>query len=322
MHLQSMLGGVMENQGPERSPILATFGRRRVKPCVCVVDRKQHIRTFLCDALEELGFIACECAQLSELEGAVNAQLPDLIVLGLSGDGEEAAEILKTLAAKEFGGKVLLLGRRASPMLAAVQEFAEKLGLAMLPILPTPFGSGNLRDSVAMLLPMEEPPLPPVDVAEAMSAGWLELWYQPKVDTRTVAVSGAEALIRMRHPTWGVVTPAYFIPDDGDPQFRALSEFVIDQVIHDWHDFVAQRGPIEIAINLPIAFFQDPESVRGLCRKMPDHPAFEGLMIEINGIEVIRNLALAKAVARQLRFHNIGISIDDLGAEWPSLMGC
>lgn len=30
---------------------------------------------------------------------------------------------------------------------------------------------------------------------------------------------------------------------------------------------------------------------------------------------------MAKAVARQLRFHNISISIDDLGAEWPSLMG-
>ena len=311
----------MENQRPEQSPIFATFGRRRVRPCVCVVDRKQHIRTFLCDALEELGFITCECAQLGELDGALNTQLPDLIVLGLSPGGEEAVEVLKTLAVKEFGGKILLLGPRASPMLAAVQEFGEKLGLAMLPILGTPFGSGNLRDSVATLLPMEAPPSPPVDVAEAMSAGWLELWYQPKVDTRTVAVSGAEALIGMRHPTWGIVTPAYFIPDDGDPQFRALSEFIIDQAIHDWHDFVAQRGPIEIAINLPIAFLQDPESVRNLCRKMPDHPAFEGLMIEINGIEVIRNLALAQAVARQLRFHNVGISIDDLGAEWPSLMG-
>jgi EAL domain-containing protein (putative c-di-GMP-specific phosphodiesterase class I) len=85
--------------------------------------------------------------------------------------------------------------------------------------------------------------LSPVDVVEAMSAGWLELWYQPKVDTHTVAVSGAEALIRMRHPTWGIVTPAYFIPDDGDPQFRALSEFVIDQAIHDWH----QAEPTKLA---------------------------------------------------------------------------
>jgi hypothetical protein len=40
---------------------LSCVRRRRVRPCVCVIDRKQHIRTFLCDALEELGFITREC---------------------------------------------------------------------------------------------------------------------------------------------------------------------------------------------------------------------------------------------------------------------
>jgi EAL domain-containing protein (putative c-di-GMP-specific phosphodiesterase class I) len=124
----------------------------------------------------------------------------------------------------------------------------------------------------------------------------------------------------MRHPSWGIVTPAYFIPDEGDQQFRAFSEFVIDRVIQDWHDFVTQRGPIEIAINIPMAFFQQPEAISDLCGRLPSHPAFEGMLIEINGVEIIRSLPLAKSVARQLRFHNIGISIDDLGTEWPALM--
>jgi hypothetical protein len=61
--------------------------------------------------------------------------------------------------------------------------------------------------------------------------------------------------------------------------------------------------------------------VASLCRQMPDHPAFEGLIIEIDAADVVRNLDLAKAVARQLRFSNIAISIDDLGSEWPSLVG-
>jgi EAL domain-containing protein (putative c-di-GMP-specific phosphodiesterase class I) len=297
------------------------FGRRRVRPCACVIDGKQHIRTFICDALEELGFITRECVQLSELDAALNAHCPDLIVLGVSAGGQECGAMLKILAAKEFGGNILLLGARASPMLASVHELGEKLNLAMLPVLPTPFGNTNLRDSVATLLPVEPPPLPSIDVGEAISGGWLELWYQPKIDTRTLAVAGAEALIRMRHPTWGIVTPSYFIPDDRDPQFGALSQFVIDQSIRDWRDFVAYCGPIDIAINLPMVFFQRPDAIRELAEKMPGHPAFEGLIIEINAVEIIRSLPLAKTVARQLRFHNIGISIDDLGMEWPSLTG-
>jgi EAL domain-containing protein (putative c-di-GMP-specific phosphodiesterase class I) len=297
------------------------FGRRKVRPCACVIDRKQHIRTFLCDALEELGFITCECGQLDELNTALNAHCPDLIVLGVSAGGQECGAILKALAAKQFAGNLLLLGARVSPMLEAVYQLGEKLGLAMLPVLPTPFGSANLRDSVATLLPVEPLPLPSIDLGEAISGGWLELWYQPKIDAHTLAVTGAEALIRMRHPTWGIVTPGYFIPDDRDPQFGALSQFVIGQSVRDWHDFVAYCGPIEIAINLPMVFFQRPDAIRELAEKLPSHPTFEGLIVEINAFEIIRSLPLAKTVARQLRFHNIGISIDDMGMEWPSLTG-
>jgi DNA-binding NtrC family response regulator len=125
-----------------------------------VVDRKQHIRTFLCDVLEELGFLTRECAQLGEINTALNAQHVDLIVLGLSSGGAECGKMLQTLADRKFGGKVILLGYRASLMLGAVQEFGEKLGLAMLPVLPTPFGSEHLRGSVATLLPIEPPPVP------------------------------------------------------------------------------------------------------------------------------------------------------------------
>jgi EAL domain-containing protein (putative c-di-GMP-specific phosphodiesterase class I)/CheY-like chemotaxis protein len=308
----------MENQLKEATKVVQ-FGQRKVRPRVLVADAKQHIRAFLMEALEELGFVTNECAQVSELSSVLDTQFPDLVVFGLSAGEIETCEMLNLLAIKEFRGKVLLLGPRVSPMVAAVHKLGAEHGLAMLPLLATPFSADTLRDSVATLLPNQAPPDPAIDVAEALSAGWLELWYQPKIDIGTISLSGAEALIRIRHPTWGIVPPAYFIPDDSDPHFRALSEFVIRRAIRDWRYFVAQHGHIEIAINLPISFLQDPEMVRNLCLQMPDHPAFGGLIIEINGTEALRHLELVKDVARQLQFHKIAFSIDDLGAEWPLL---
>lgn len=41
--------------------------------------------------------------------------------------------------------------------------------------------------------------------------------------------------------------------------------------------------------------------------------------MEVKGFEIIRNLDLAIDVAKRLRFHNIAISIDDLGVDWPLL---
>ena len=310
----------------QRKPIddiieMTTFGRRKVAPRACIADSKPHIRNFLRDALEELGFIASECAHTASLRETIGTQRPDLFVLGLSAGGIAANEMLETLAAMNFDGKVLSFGPPAFPMVAAIREAGEEIGLAMLPLLPTPFSDGDLRDSVAALLPAEAPPSPPVDVGEALHANWLELWYQPKIEVRTLTMSGAEALVRMRHPSWGTVPPAYFVPDVGDPHFRALSEFVATRAINDWHYFVGQHGHVEISINLPVAFFAHPAAVDNLARQMPSHPAFEGLIVEMNGSELIQNLPLAKEAARQLRFYNIGVSIDDLGTDWPSLMG-
>jgi len=304
----------------EETNVIAAFGRRKVAPRACVADSKPHIRNFLREALEELGFITCEYAQVDTLSALIVDKQPDLFVLGLSAGGIAANGMLEALALTKFEGNILLFGQRASPMVTAILGIGEQLGLAMLPLLPTPFSDGDLRDRVAALLPMDAPPNPPVDAAEALHANWLELWYQPKIEIRSLTLSGAEALVRMRHPTWGTVPPAYFIPDGGDPHFRALSEFVISRAVGDWRNFVSEYGHIEIAVNLPVTFFQDPMAIENLARHMPNHPAFKGLIVEISGSDVVRNLPLAKKTARQLQLHNIGVSIDDLGAEWPLLM--
>ena len=304
---------------PAEIEAVATFGQRKMAPRVCIIDPKRHIRTFLAEALDELGFIASECAAASELPALLERQLPDLIVLGMPNDGVEAGNILKILVTKMFDGQVLLIGPRDSIIVNALRQLGEETGIAMLPPLTTPFSADGLRASVATLLPQKAPPSPPVDVAEALKAGWLELWYQQKIDVHTLAPRGAEALIRMRHPAWGVVPPASFVPDSKDPQFKRLSDFVVSRALEDWHYFVGQHGPVDISINLPIGFLEDPASVSRLCRQIPDHPAFGGLIVEIKGDEIIRNLDLAIDAAKRMRFHNIAISIDDLGVDWPSL---
>lgn len=310
----------MKNPLTKEAIKLTTFGRRKVAPRVCIADGKRHIRKFLGQALEELGFITCECTQVGELSAVLDGQAPDLVIVGLSTGGIDPGVILEALATRSFDGKVLLLGPRDLLMLAAVQELGDQRGIAMLPTLATPFDSRSLGNSVAALLPTEAPPSPVIEAAEALRGDWVELWYQPKFDTHTLELCGAEALIRVRHPTWGVIPAAYFLPDKDDPYLSILSEFVIGRAVEDWHNFIQHRA-IEISINLPMIFFQDLKSVQTLRRQMPDHPAFEGLIVEISAADIISNLGLTKAAARQLRFSNIAISIDDLGSDWPSLVG-
>jgi hypothetical protein len=271
----------MTKEQREEVLTLPTFGRRKMASRVCVVDGKPHVRKFLCETLEDIGFIACECAHVGALGAVLDEPLGvDLVVVG-SANGVEAAAVVEALAAQAFGGKVLLLGPRNSSSVAAVRQLGTQRGLEMLPPLVTPFDSTSLQESVAALARRESQQEPMIDAAEALNAGWLELWYQPKFNARTLQLCGAEALIRVRHPTWGLVPPAYFMPDRNDPCLSALSNFVVNRAIEDWHYFTSQHRAVQIAVNLPFDFFRDPDSIMNLCRRMPTHPAFDGLTVEI-----------------------------------------
>ncbi|MCD0420387.1 EAL domain-containing protein [Rubrivivax sp. JA1024] len=296
------------------------FGRRKVAPRACIVDRKPHLRAFLADALEEHRFVTSECAGALELPARLTEHQPDLLVIGSTIDGIEAEAILDALAAAGFAGSVLTIAARETIMSDAIRRHGAERGLNMLPPLATPFSAQTLSHSLAPLVPQEPAPEPEIDVAEALKAGWLELWYQRCVDAHSLTPQGAEALLRMRHPNWGVVSPSALMPDHNDPHFRGLSEFVVRRAVADWHYLLDHQGPIDLSINLPVSFLGNDNALDDLAGWIPQHPAFGGLIIEVNAEEIVDHLPEMAEIGRRLRLRNVAIAIDKVGADWPSLM--
>jgi EAL domain-containing protein (putative c-di-GMP-specific phosphodiesterase class I) len=298
-----------------------SFGRRRVAPRVGIVDPKPSIRTFLAETFEDLGFIPSGWAEASEILPSLAIVEPDLVVIVMSGDVEGTKGVLKLLATALYRGKIMLMGGRNLPALPHIYQLGVRLGLNMLPVLSTPFRPNELKERLAGLLPAGPPPALPVDFTEALGNNWLELWYQPKIDPRALSANCAEALIRLRHPAWGIVPPACFLPAKGDPHFRALSDFVILKAMADWTHFAVDCMPIEIAVNLPVAVLADPDFVERMYRQLPSHPSFNRLVVEIDSSELIGNIANVRSTIRELDSSRVGISIDNLGTESSSLAG-
>src|SRR5260370_3684558 len=249
----------MDDRRPEDATKLAALPRPSAIPWICVADPREQMRTFLAERLQGVGCATCECSDVAELGAELDLRPLDLVVIGLAAGGIEACEAMELLAAKGFDRKVLVLGPRVSPMVAAIRELGAKLGLALLPLLPTPFSQTDLRNCIpAFLAPNYLPPTQSVNAPDPSPLNTLELWYQPKIDTGTLALSGAEALVPIRHPTVGVMPPGDVMPAGGSPAGE-VSEVVIDQAINDWRYFTARHGHIAIAINLPISFFRYPE---------------------------------------------------------------
>ena len=167
----------MASEQPSQ-PQIVQFGRRRAPPRVCVIDHKPHVRSFLAGMLEDLGFVTCECGA-ADLKKVMNEFVPDLVVLGPFNGKYEIGLLLESLRYIGFSGRVMLFGGRNSLDLFEAQETAERIGFAVLPPLGTPFRDETLRENVGAFLPIAPSPDVPVDAEEALSKGWLELWYQP-----------------------------------------------------------------------------------------------------------------------------------------------
>jgi EAL domain-containing protein (putative c-di-GMP-specific phosphodiesterase class I) len=296
------------------------FGRRPIPPRACVLENKTHVRTFLAEMLDGLGFIAREAAAV-DVRTMLRDFRPDLIVLGPLDGGPEVRSVMEALRAQGFGAKVMLFGGRSSAALIRNYEFGEAAGLAMLPPLGTPFRDRDLYANLDGFLPVRPAPPLPVDVDEALYNGWLELWYQSKINPRSLVPCGAEALVRVRHPTWGVVAPAYYIPGASDPFLHGLSQFAVARVLADSMQFAAGNHDVRISIRLPLQALEDMQFIDRLMAHLPDKVRRNGFLIAVDCVDLVKELGLVRGIAVQLAARNIGISIVGIDAQGATLAG-
>ena len=256
---------------------------------------------------------------VTSLEVALTEALPDVIVLDLSLGDSDGIDVLRSLAASRFGGAILLISGREADTIGAVSNIGEQYGLTMLPFLRKPFQLEQFMQRLNLLASSKTPAQREDDLENALRNGYLELWYQPKIDLNSGLVCGAEALIRLRHPERGILLPSVFLPVPGDPRHSPLANFVMRRCLADWTFFASSGLKIKLAINVPISVFETSEFVGNLRKYLPSGDDFPGLVVELTEDEVIRDADFAREVAFQLKLYNVEVSIDDFGSGYSTL---
>lgn len=286
---------------------------------VFVVDDDSHFRSFITKALDGAGFVSHEFGRISEIESALTRCTPRIILLELSLRESDAIEVMRSLAQARFPGYILLMGGHDVATLQEVHDVGLRYDLRMLPVLKKPFRLQDLKNSI-MRVP-RAPDFPPeqTDAVTALQNNWLELWYQPKIDLKTMMVCGAEALIRLRHPTQGILLPPAFLPAPGDAAYLPITDFIARRALSDWLAFAAERITVPLAINIPASVLQNVDFVAKIRRHLPDHPKFPGLIFEITEDDAIQDQVLVREIATQLKLYNISMALDDFGTGHSTL---
>jgi diguanylate cyclase (GGDEF)-like protein/PAS domain S-box-containing protein len=156
------------------------------------------------------------------------------------------------------------------------------------------------------------------ELRRAIQQQEFELHYQPIVDTKTRRICGAEALIRWRHPTKGLIAPDKFIPLAEDTgMIVQIGEWVLHTACAD---AVHWPAGIKVAVNLsPLQFRKTNLSdiVMDALAKAGLPP--ERLELEITETALIESAAECLPALHRFRNAGIAIALDDFGTGYSSL---
>jgi diguanylate cyclase (GGDEF)-like protein len=147
-----------------------------------------------------------------------------------------------------------------------------------------------------------------------------EVFYQPKVDITTKKIVGMEALVRWNHPTFGLVSPAEFIPlAEETGLIVPIGEWVLRRACFQsklWQD---QGFALQVSVNISAPQFQ--QDLSGIVMSIIHETGFDPsyLELEVTESSIMKNVEYSVGVLNELKHLGIKIAIDDFGTGYSSL---
>ncbi|GMA59853.1 EAL domain-containing protein [Alicyclobacillus fastidiosus] len=149
----------------------------------------------------------------------------------------------------------------------------------------------------------------------------LEIYYQPKIQAKSMQVVGAEALCRWRHSEFGEIPPHRFIPvAESSDLILPIDEYVLRSVCEQGARWLQDGYRVRMSVNVSSRQFGQPgfpKLVRDILQDTKMDPSL--LELEITERTAMHDVDRAVHTLTELRNLGVRIAIDDFGIGYSSL---
>ncbi|MEL7310328.1 MAG: EAL domain-containing protein [Pseudomonadota bacterium] len=161
-----------------------------------------------------------------------------------------------------------------------------------------------------------------IDLRRALEQNQFELHYQPKVRVGDWRITGAEALLRWKHPERGWISPARIIPIAEDTGLIVpIGRWIIQEACRQMAEWSASgRRSVPVSVNLSSQQFwqDDVASVVEAALGTYDIAA-DRLELELTEGVLMQNVQQTRDALQTLKQIGIALAIDDFGTGYSSL---
>ena len=156
----------------------------------------------------------------------------------------------------------------------------------------------------------------------ALEESQFQVFYQPKHETITGHIAGAEALVRWNHPEYGFMAPASFIPlFERNGFITKLDAFVLEQVCKDIKRWEQDGLPlVPISVNVSRRDFMEPGCIENQYRIIDEYKVDHSLLhMEVTESLYSENTAVIISQVKKTQDMGFTIEMDDFGSGYSSL---
>ena len=149
----------------------------------------------------------------------------------------------------------------------------------------------------------------------------LVMHYQPTLDLHSGEILGVEALVRWRHPEFGLLYPDDFVPlCERIGMIRTLTRTVIELAVDELARLEQRGCTLQMSVNISRLDLLDEELPGYVDVVLARHRvAPERLTLEVTETSISQDPARASLSIVRLRERGVRISIDDFGVGYSSL---
>jgi EAL domain-containing protein (putative c-di-GMP-specific phosphodiesterase class I) len=254
---------------------------------------------------------------------------PTHIALDLVMPRMDGVEVMRRLSELGCRARLILTSGVGTRVLEAARRSAAAYGLQIVGAAQKPFGAQQLRqllsaapDPVRAVTEADDAPeLALAESHEALAARAFSVAYQPKVDCRTSAIVGYEALARWQHPVAGAIRPTRFIAfAEAHGFIDVLTTQIFEQAL-TWAAGTLRDTSISLSVNLSVLSLSDltvADRLATTCTASGVDPA--RVVIELTETSAMDDPVTALDILTRLRMKGFQLALDDFGTGYSSLV--
>ena len=287
---------------------------------ILAIDDEPAFLDIIQKVAKSAGFVATTTTDPTVFCTMLVTQPPSVVLLDLQMPDCDGIELLHALAEAHCRAKIILMSGFDPRVLSLARGIGDDLGLEMGEPLQKPLRPAELRQVLSKIRSKTFSP-DAVALQEALDNHQLELFYQPIVTLGSGRTIGFEALVRWRHPEFGIVMPYQFIPlAEKTDLIHPLTDRVLDIAaaqIADWRPLGIDPF-VSVNVSAANIVADLPDRLVRLCTRHAIPP--RQLRLELTETAAMGNPALMLEILTRVRLKGFQLAIDDFGTGYSSLV--